>query len=435
MFCSKCGYELTGNGNFCSSCGTKQVKIAPANRAPAQNQPVTQMRRSAPNQPVKQVKTPEFQIDTSKTTRFWGIILVACSFFVLGINVLLAVITVLVSDSMRTKVAGSTVFIALGLTFFFTILVIAILLLTVGKQRIYVTGRQMVVKQLWGKRKYDCSDVVGINCERKQVKNRWVYYIDWICRDHRKYRVNSEDEVFCNTAGYFYNMIANGIISENVVALQKDLLRRYAIKEWPTEAVPVSGTPMSNRPVANATLPKREIPQIQPFKISSDKTFKYLGILLAVCGFLMLGMLGLALVMDYLQNKTLTIGAILSIFVFGFLVILCIVGAICAFTICRLSIFVAGRQIVVTEYSRKKQYDCSDIVAISCGRYQVRYSYVYYIQWTFRDLKSYRVNYGEDGFKEVAGYFYKMVNSGFISENAVTPENKEMLRKYEIQAW
>lgn len=423
MFCSKCGYELTGNGNFCSSCGTKQVKIAPANRAPAQNQPVTQM------------KAPEFQVDTSKATRFWGIILVACSFLVLGINVFLAVITVLVGDSMRTKVAGATVFIALGITFFFTILVIAILLFTVGKQRVFVTGRQMVVKQLWGKKKYDCSDVVCINCDRKQVKNRWVYSIEWSYRDQRKYRVSSEEEGFCNIAAYFYNMVNGGTISENAVAMHKDILRRYARKEWPVEAVPVSGTPMSNRPVANATLPKREIPQIQPFKISSDKTFKYLGILLAVCGVLMLGVLGLALVIDFLQNNTITIGAVLSIFLFGFLVILCIVGSICAFTVCKLAIFVTGRQIVVKEYSRKKQYDCSDIVAISCGRYQLRYSYVYYIQWSFRDMKSYRVHYGEEGFKEAAGYFYKMINSGFISENAVTPENKEMLRKYEVQAW
>lgn len=98
-------------------------------------------------------------------------------------------------------------------------------------------------------------------------------------------------------------------------------------------------------------------------------------------------------------------------------------------------IYFQGRKITTKTVFGKKDYNCTDVIRIICGKFRFRYQYVYHIEWHFKDQKKYIVSTAEKGFYETAGYFLDMIDSGVISPNAVTAENKELLRRYEVKAW
>ncbi len=98
-------------------------------------------------------------------------------------------------------------------------------------------------------------------------------------------------------------------------------------------------------------------------------------------------------------------------------------------------IYFKGRKITTKTFFGKKESDCSDIISITCGKFLWRYHYIYHIEWRFREQKKHVVSTAEEGFYETAGYFLDMIESGVISPNAVTAENKELLRRYEVRAW
>lgn len=182
---------------------------------------------------------------------------------------------------------------------------------------------------------------------------------------------------------------------------------------------------------------QRPMLQDYHFVLDTAKVNIIIAVVLGVLGVLMflVILLGAALALFTAENGL--VGAIVLL-VLGIVFSLpCIIVAIVCATIGYEKITVSGRQISIKRLWGTRTYDCSEIAKIKCGRVFLRYHWVYIINCKFRDGKGFApaTMHGETVFTQAAGYLGHMADVGIISPEVVSPEIRQMLRRYEVKAW
>lgn len=235
MYCSKCGNEIKNGQKFCTKCGARLVfDSAPEEKQSAvKTSEINSMgepkKESVPVNVPRNPRIHEFQINFANTIKGIAIFLIVVSLFTMFFFFCVAIFAILIG---KMSPFGVVVMIVLEAFPVFAI-VLAIVYMIKGKQYIYFQGRMITTKTSKGKKEYDCSDVISITCGKFRWRYYWVYYIEWIFSDQKKYRVSTTEKGFYETAGYFLDMIDSGVISPNAVTAEnKELLRRYEVKAW-----------------------------------------------------------------------------------------------------------------------------------------------------------------------------------------------------------
>ncbi|MBE5880473.1 MAG: zinc ribbon domain-containing protein [Lachnospiraceae bacterium] len=235
MYCSKCGNEIKNEQKFCTKCGARLIYgSAPGKKQSSVKTSATisvkdKKEDNAPVNVPRKARTHEFQINFGKTIkRLFFLFLGLCLFTMFVFACFFAFVAIIDQISLY----GIVVLILME-GFILLMILFGFICMKIGSQYIYFKGRMITTKTSKGKKEYDCSDVISITCGKFRWRYQYIYYIEWIFGDQKKYRVSTGEKGFFETAGYFLDMIDGGVISPNAISAEnKELLRRYEIKAW-----------------------------------------------------------------------------------------------------------------------------------------------------------------------------------------------------------
>ena len=255
MICAKCGHELTGYMKFCSHCGQKQAagsvapkasqiqrtpvapKAAPIQRTPVAPQAAPIRRTPVAPQPVAgivsvkrrkgRVEDHHFKTGTFLQTMIWGLFLGAFILFVMfgfGSSVVITWLKMGIGHGIFLLIVS-----LLMVGFFLLILVFGILL---SYHDTTISGREIHVKKILWRRRYDCSEIKQITVANRYYHGRLRCYIRCDFTDGKHFEVDHRNDKITETAAYFLDLYENGLISDDVVSFSLEMLRKMEVRAW-----------------------------------------------------------------------------------------------------------------------------------------------------------------------------------------------------------